>query len=130
MEVLTKILLVGAGGAIGANLRYWLGGWLLERWNTGVWSTFTINLTGSIVIGLFMGLSLQLNWNPNWRLLIAIGVLGGYTTYSSFAYDATRLLGDREYLRALVYIEGTAVGSVLGAWVGLVAARLILGGKI
>jgi len=130
MEILTKILLVGAGGAIGANVRYWLGGWLATRWNAGIWSTFIINVTGSVVIGLFMGLSLQLNWNPNWRLLVAIGVLGGYTTYSSFAYEAIGLLGGREYMKALLYIEGTAVTTVLGAWVGLVASRIVLGGKV
>src|SRR5579863_8376227 len=130
METLTKILLVGAGGALGANARYWLQGWLIDRFSAGVWSTFAINVTGSIVIGLFMGLSLELNWNPGWRLLVAIGVLGGYTTYSTFAYEAIGLLSNREYLKALLYIEGTAVLTILGAWLGLVAARVILGGRV
>ncbi|HLK15324.1 MAG TPA: fluoride efflux transporter CrcB [Fimbriimonadaceae bacterium] len=130
METLTKILLVGAGGAAGANIRYWLGGWLANFWNMGVWSTFTVNVSGSLVIGLFMGLALELNWNQNWRLFVAIGILGGYTTYSTFAYEALRLLADRDYVRALIYIEGTALCSVFGAWLGLVGARAILGGRV
>lgn len=133
MDALIKILLVGGGGFVGANSRYWLGAWLstwLEnRWSAGVWGTFFINITGSFIIGLFMGLSLSMNWNPNWRLFVAIGVLGGYTTYSSFAYDAVGLLTSRDYGRALLYIEGTALCTVLCAWLGIVGARLMLGGR-
>jgi CrcB protein len=88
-----------------------------------------INVTGSMIIGLFMGLMTGLNWNPNWRLFFAIGILGGYTTYSSFAYESIGLLGNKQYVAALLYIEGTALLTVFGAWLGLVGSRLILGGR-
>src|SRR5579864_2417059 len=101
MEAISKILLLGAGGAIGANIRYWLGGWLLTKLDPSAapfpWHTMLINISGSLLMGLFMGLYLQLRWNQGWQLFVAIGVLGGYTTFSSFANEALRLLADKEY---------------------------------
>jgi len=131
MDTVAKTLMVGTGGFIGANIRYWLGGFISSRLadTTFPWQTLFINVTGSVVIGLFMGLMTGLNWNPNWRLFCAIGILGGYTTYSSFAYESIGLLGNRQYIAALLYIEGTALLTVFGAWLGLVASRLLLGGR-
>ena len=131
METVGKILLVGSGGFLGANIRYWLGGLIQSRLGSSFpWQTMIINVSGSLVIGFFLGLMAGLNWSQNWRLFVAIGILGGYTTYSSFAYEAVGLLSEREYVRALFYIEGTALFTVFGAWVGLVLSRLVLGGKI
>lgn len=130
-DAVAKTLLVGGGGFIGANIRYWIGGWIQARFDsTFPWQTMIINVSGSLIIGLLLGLMAALNWNPNWRLFGAIGILGGYTTYSSFAYEAVGLLGEREYFRALLYIEGTATLTVLGAWIGLVLARILVGGRI
>ena len=131
MDAWTKILLVGSGGFLGANARYWLGGLIQSRLGSSFpWETMIINITGSLIIGFFLGAVSGLDWNPNWRLFVAIGILGGYTTYSSFAYEAVRLLSDREYGWALFYIEGTALLTVFGAWVGLVLSRLALGGRV
>jgi CrcB protein len=131
MDAVAKTLMVGTGGFIGANLRYWLGGYISSRLAdaTFPWQTMFINVTGSMIIGLFMGLMTGLNWNPNWRLFFAIGILGGYTTYSSFAYESIGLLGNKQYVAALLYIEGTALLTVFGAWLGLVGSRLLLGGR-
>jgi CrcB protein len=131
MDAVSKIFLVGGGGFIGANIRYWLGGWIQSRLgSTFPWQTMFINISGSIIIGLLLGLIEGQNWNPNWRLFGAIGILGGYTTFSSFAYESIRLLGDRDYGRAFFYIEGSALFTVFGAWLGLVLARLLVGGRI
>jgi len=131
MDTVGKILLVGTGGFVGANVRYWLGGLIQSRLGvTFPWQTMIINVSGSLVIGFFLGLLAGLNWSQNWRLFVAIGILGGYTTYSSFAYEAVGLLSEREYVRALFYIEGTALFTVLGAWIGLVLSRLVLGGNV
>ncbi len=125
-----KVMLVGGGGFIGANVRYWLGGFIQSRTGTTFpWGTFAINISGALVIGLFLGLLISLNWSPNWRLFVAFGILGGYTTFSSFAYEAVQLLTQREYGWALFYIEGSALLTVLAAWGGLVLSRLMLGGK-
>jgi CrcB protein len=131
MDSIVKTLLVGSGGFVGANIRYWLGGFIQSRLgSTFPWQTMIINVTGSIVIGFFLGLMAGMDWHPNWRLFLAIGVLGGYTTYSSFAYEAIVLLGQKEYGRALFYIEGTALFTVFGAWLGLVLSRVVQGGKV
>ncbi len=116
---------------MGANVRYWLGGFLQSRLgSTFPWGTMIINVTGSFVIGLFMGMFSTLNWSQGWRQFIAVGILGGYTTYSSFAYEAVNLLREREYVPALFYVEGSALLTVFGAWAGLVVARLSLGGRV
>jgi CrcB protein len=127
MHPISKTLLVGAGGFVGANLRYWLGTWIQGKAGTFPWSTMLINITGSFALGLFMGLFLASAWRDGWRLLIAIGVLGGYTTYSSYAYEAARLLEERSYLAAVGYVSGNALLSVVGAIVGLALARAIGG---
>ncbi len=130
MDTLSKFFLVGGGGFLGANLRYWLGGWMQGRLDGSFpWPTMIINVSGSVIIGLFMGLIEGLNWNPNWRLFGAVGILGGYTTYSTFAYEGMRLLAEREYTRALLYIEGSALITVFGAWLGFVIARLLVTGR-
>ena len=129
MDWLTRSALVGIGGFLGANARYWLGGWIQVRLSlTFPWQTLIINVSGSALIGLFMGLALSENCSPNWRLFIAIGILGGYTTYSTFAYEAIKLLEDRSYGEAAFYFFGTAVFSALGAFLGLVLARTLTKG--
>ena len=81
MNVLMRFILVGSGGFLGANARYWLGGWIQERLGPAFpWQTLVINASGSLIMGAFMGLMLTENWDPGWRLFFAIGVLGGYTT--------------------------------------------------
>ena len=121
-------MLVGAGGFIGANARYWLGGWIQSRSGSLFpWETLAINVSGSFLIGLFMFLALRENWEPGWRLFIAIGVLGGYTTFSSFSYETIRLLASGSYLEAFGYIFGSAGLSVAGAWSGMAVARSVVG---
>ncbi len=130
MKNLVTVLLVGGGGFIGANLRYWLGGWIqAQRGVQFPVETMAINIVGSFVIGLFLGLAAGTNWNPNWRLFVAVGVLGGFTTYSSFAWESVQLLREGQVTRAALYVFGTALGTVLAAWLGLVASRVLLGGK-
>jgi CrcB protein len=125
----TKALLVGAGGFLGANARYWLGGWIQTRTGgTFPWETLAINIAGSVIIGVFMELALREGWNPNWRLFIAVGILGGFTTYSSFAYESVNLISEKTYDWAMFYVFGTAILCVAGAWIGRLAARLVIGG--
>jgi len=129
MDGLGKVFLVGTGGFLGANARYWLGGWIQSKLGPSFpWETFMINVSGSLIMGIFMGLMISENWNPNWRLFFAVGILGGYTTFSSFSYEAINLITKGSYLYGLGYIVGSAVLSLFGAWLGLVLARLLTGG--
>jgi CrcB protein len=126
---LTKALVIGAGGFLGANARYWLGGLIQSRAGaTFPWGTFAINLLGSLAIGIFMEIAMREGWHPNWRLFVAVGVLGGFTTFSSFAYESVGLLSDKSYGAGSFYVFGSAILCVTGAWVGRILARLALGG--
>ena len=129
MKDLSTVFLVGSGGFLGANVRYWLGGLIQSR--MGVifpWQTLFINVSGSLIMGLFMGLMISENWSPSWRLFFAIGILGGYTTFSTFSYEAITLLSERSYLYGTLYIAGSALLCVLAAFIGIVLARAIAGG--
>jgi len=130
LETLTRFLWVGLGGAIGASARYGLGGWLQSRFGASFpWETIVINLSGSFLIGVVLGLGSLFEDPTRARLFVGIGVLGGYTTYSTFAYEGVMLLSERRYLAALFYVQFTALGAVVAAWAGLVVARMLTGGR-
>lgn len=125
----TTSLLVFLGGGLGANARYWLGSWISGRLSGAgfPWGTALINVTGSLIIGLFMALMLRLNWSPSWRLFFAIGVLGGYTTFSSFSYDTVGLFEQGSYTAGLAYVLFNVVLSLAGCWLGISLGRLVAG---
>jgi len=122
-----KYLVVGLGGFIGANARYILGTWIGRRWGTAFpYGTFVINVTGCFILGLFATLALRFAWNDNWRLLIAIGFVGAYTTFSTFEYESLQLVADGSWARALVNILASVVLGFGAAYIGVVAARLLV----
>ncbi len=109
---------------MGSLTRYLLGRAILQRFPNSqfVWGTFTINVTGSFLIGLLMTLLME-RWNmssPYLRLLLVVGFLGGYTTFSSFEYEGYLSVRSGHYLTAFLYLAGSVVagyGAVfLGAW--------------
>jgi CrcB protein len=118
-------VLVMLGGALGAYCRYALGGWITTR--TGAvfpWGTLVINLTGSLVLGLFVGMrdGDHFTIRPGWTQLFAIGFLGAYTTFSTFTVETMALVS----LRSVLLAVGNVIGSVaLG--LAAAAAGLILG---
>ena len=109
-------LAIFVGGGLGAVLRYELGG-LVQR-NTGAffpWGTIVVNASGCLAIGLLATLlEERSSLGPTWRLFLLVGVLGGYTTSSSFGLETWRLVESGDWLRA----AGNAGGSVA---IGLVA---------
>jgi len=91
---LLKYVLVGIGGCLGSILRFWLGSYIGGKMGTRFpYGTLVINVTGSFLIGLvFALLTARTRWSPNWRYLIPIGFIGGYTTFSSFEYETLRTI--------------------------------------
>ncbi len=82
-----KYLVIGLGGFVGANARYVVAQWAAQRWGTQFpYGTFIINITGSFILGFFQILVSNFAWSDNWRLLIAIGFVGAYTTFSTFEW--------------------------------------------
>jgi fluoride exporter len=126
-----KMLIIGLGGFIGANARYLLGGWVQQRWGSSFpMGTFLINVIGSFILGFFMPVALSLGWSEKWRLFIAMGLVGAFTTFSTFEYETLNLMVRKEYLAAILNVFGSLVVAFLAAWGGLVLARLIGHGKI
>jgi fluoride exporter len=116
-------LLVGSGGFVGANLRYWLT--LLSQKLAGEafpWGTMLINVSGSLLIGIVLGLFLKGQMTESGRLLVAVGVLGGYTTFSAFSYEALNLVHRGQTFAALLYVLGSVVLGILAAAGGLAIA--------
>ena len=85
--------------------------------------TFVINVTGSFLIGVLMALLTE-RWNPhpNWRLFLVTGILGGYTTFSSFEYEAYQLVRDGARWMSLLYVSASVILGYLGCWLGAVMA--------
>lgn len=124
------VLIIGIGGFFGANLRYWLGGWLAER--IGVLfpvETMLINLMGSFGLGFFMVLALHFVWSPEWRQLIAIGFLGAFTTYSTYEYESFRLIQEGLWGKACLNLFGSLILGLLAVMLGVWTARWLIGGS-
>ena len=87
-------LIISLGAILGANCRYWLGGWAAQRFGAAFpYGNLIINLSGSLILGLFMTLVTErFLVDPQWRLLVAIGFLGSYTTFSSYTYESLSLV--------------------------------------
>jgi len=123
------ILLIGIGGFVGANLRYWLGGWIAARF--GVLfpiETMCINIAGSFLLGLFMTLALHYTWSPEWRQAIAIGFIGSFTTYSTYEYESLRLLQEGLWLKAMLNLFGSLVLGLIAVALGVALGRWLIGG--
>lgn len=122
-----SILAVGIGGGIGAILRYLVGSVFLQRFGPGFpWGTFFINVTGSFLIGVIaqFALTRAFGITPSVRLFAATGVLGGYTTFSTFSLDTVTLMEDGAAPLALLYAGGSVIAGFLAAYLGQAAARL------
>lgn len=129
METVAKSLWVAGGAAVGANARFWLGAWVLNRYGSAFpWGTLVINVTGSLLIGLYLGLEQIHGFPLSWRLIFAVGFCGGYTTFSTFSWETLKLIQDGQWTPALGYTLASCLMTVAGCWVGLVAAKAIGGG--
>ena len=127
--MLRTALLIGLGGFVGANLRYWLGGWIAQK--IGVLfpiETMLINISGSFLLGLFMALALHYTWSPEWRQVVAIGFIGSFTTYSTYEYESLRLLQEGAWVKAGLNLFGSLVLGLAAVILGVALGRLLIGG--
>ena len=118
---------VAAGGANGSAARYVLAG-LVHRFTSAYfpYGTFAVNMVGCLLFGLIFGLTEQrFAISPTVRAFLLIGVLGGFTTFSSDAFESFQLIRDAQYLRASVNVAGQVVLGLASFWLGYLANRVL-----
>jgi CrcB protein len=120
-------LSVTIAGALGVLARFALGGWLVRA--TGglfPWETMIINVSGCFAIGALAGaLDRGALLSPALRMALLVGFLGGYTTFSSFALEALRLVQDAQWRSAALYVLGTNAAGLVAVWAGYQGVRLV-----
>jgi len=122
-----QYLWIGLGGFAGANARYLLQQWAAQRWGADFpYGTLLANVGGSLMIAFFLTLATgRLAISPELRLLVAVGFLGGFTTFSSFSFETFRLLEQSGWWAAgLNFIGNTALG-LAGVVLGIFLAHLL-----
>ncbi len=123
-----NVLLVAAGGAIGAAARYLAGLWIAARLGASFpWGTFFVNVTGSFLIGIVLVLVEGGTLPAEARLFLAVGILGGYTTFSSFSYETLQLLNGGDVVPVLFNTLGQLLIGLLAVYLGVVFARTLGG---
>jgi CrcB protein len=107
---LDRFLLISVGAILGANLRYLVGDWVTQRLGASFpYGTLIINLTGTLILGIFITLATErFLLDPRWRVLIAIGFCGSYTTFSSYTYESINLILAGQTVAGLLNLFGSA----------------------
>jgi fluoride exporter len=122
-----RFFIVGLGGAIGTILRYIIGG-LDYRFSSGVFpvSTLVVNVTGSLIIGFLWGIVDRFEISPNLRIFIFIGILGGYTTFSTFSIETFNLMRAGEYRIAFINSGLSVILSIGAVFSGYIASKMLM----
>ena len=125
-----RFLLVCLGGAAGTGARYLLGGWVLRVFGTGFpYGTVLINALGSFVIVVIMHLGLEAAViSADLRVVLTTGVLGGFTTYSTFNYETIRYVQDGAWRLALGNVTLTLIACLAAGFAGIALGRSLFGG--
>jgi CrcB protein len=112
---------------LGANLRYVIMVWSIDQWGTDFpFGTLIVNVSGAFAIGIILAyLGERLEISLLWRLFFVTGFLGGYTTFSTYAWEGLSLAEQGAWLRAGTYVLGSNVLGFAGVWLGATLARLI-----
>lgn len=119
------MLLAGLGGFLGSALRYGFGQIMLKFFETNFpLGTFFVNIVGSLLIGLALGFFEKGSLlTINWKLFLAVGFCGGFTTFSSFAYENLNLLQNQQYFLSFIYISISLILGLLAVYLGFWIAK-------
>ncbi|GAA1982695.1 fluoride efflux transporter CrcB [Isoptericola halotolerans] len=122
-------LLVGVGGGLGAAARFWVADGIKARRPNGFpWGTWIVNAVGSLLIGLLTGWLVLADGNEPWRLLLAVGLCGGFTTFSTATVETVTMFRGGRHVAAVLHSVSTLAVSVLAAVVGIVLTSALMGG--
>jgi CrcB protein len=119
-----RVVVLSVGGALGVNARYWLGVWM-SRWASPQfpWATFAINVSGAFAIGFLTTLLSRWLPHPGMRLLALVGFLGGYTTFSTFAFESLTLWERGERWLSCANVAGSVAAGLVAVTLGTMLAR-------
>jgi len=121
------LVAVALGGAVGSLLRYFAAGAVQSAaWPGFPWGIFVVNITGGFVMGVIVELgALKFSYTPELRAFLTVGILGGYTTFSTFSLDSALLIERGAYGLAATYMAGSAILSVVALFAGMFLIRAI-----
>lgn len=123
---MTPWLLVALGGALGAVSRYGINRAMVSFIGPTVLGTFAVNITGSFLLGLFLTMSDErFGLSPELRVLVAVGFLGSYTTFSTLTVASLQLAGSGDWTRASVNVGASIVVGLVAAFLGIAAGRAL-----
>ena len=123
-----QIILVGLGGFIGSSLRFAMSGWVQRMfpYSQFPYGTMSVNVLGCLLIGYLGGVAEQRQTlEAGTRLFLLVGVLGGFTTFSTFAYESLALAQDSLYFKMMLNVVVQVVIGFSAAWLGLIVARFV-----
>lgn len=121
------VLFIAGFGALGCVTRYYVSGWVYELFGRSFpYGTFVVNILGAFLLGLVMELGMRSTMLPvTLRTGLAIGFLGGFTTFSTFSYETFRLLEEGDFLVATANVLASVVVCLVFTWLGIHAARVL-----
>lgn len=125
---MARFLLICLGGAIGTGGRYMIAVWMARTAGTGFsYGTLLVNVSGSLLLGFLMQLSLSTQIvSADMRLILGTGILGGFTTYSAFNYETLALLREQAWGMALLYVAVTLIGCLMAGALGMAMVRTVV----
>ena len=118
------------GGAVGTAARYWVAGWAPQALGTAFpYATLLVNALGSFLLGVVLQIGLSGELLPTTaRVALSVGVLGGFTTYSTFCYETLEYLREGQWWTGALYTSITVFGSLVTCALGVALAKTLAGG--
>ena len=118
-----QAFLVFLGGGLGSVSRYFVGILMSRIASNFPWATFSVNILGCFLIGVILAFAEKYRVNAKWVLLLATGFCGGFTTFSSFAYENQMMLRTHGYFYSIVYLLSSIVIGVMAVFLGIFIVR-------
>ncbi len=113
------------GGALGSGARHLTGRFMLQTFGPDFpYGTLTVNWVGGLLMGVLAGVLARHGGSEGWRMFVGVGILGGFTTFSSFSLDTITLIERGQVTVALGYIALSLLGSLAALWAGLSITRM------